>query len=70
MLEELGGLLFAVDRRWLVGVEEERAEASKVLEDALRRGAETFVRYGPVVRAIADAASQDAKRSRRSTDSA
>ena len=61
MLEEIGGLLFVVDWRWLVGVEEERAEASEVLEDALRKGAETFLRYGPVVRA---------PRSRRSTDSA
>jgi TetR/AcrR family transcriptional regulator, ethionamide resistance regulator len=59
VLEGIGGLLFAVDRRWLAGAEEGREEARAVLEDALRRGAETFVRYGPVLRAIADAASQD-----------
>ena len=57
LLEGFGGLLFAVDRRWLVGGG--RDEASEVLTDALRRGSETFVRYGPVLRAIADAASQD-----------
>jgi|SRR5215212_1805939 len=59
MLEGIGGLLFAVDRRWLVGDEERSEEASEVLADTLRRGAETFVRYGPVLRAISDAASQD-----------
>jgi TetR/AcrR family transcriptional regulator, ethionamide resistance regulator len=59
VLEGIGGLLFAVDRRWLVGAEESREEARLALEDALRRGAETFVRYGPVLRAISDAASQD-----------
>jgi len=61
LLEGIGGLLFAVDRRWLVGTEGGRTEASEVLEDALRRGAETFLRHGPALRAIADAASQDAK---------
>jgi AcrR family transcriptional regulator len=61
LLEGIGGLLFAVDRRWLVGAEESRKEASVELADALRRGAETFVRYGPVLRAISDAASQDAR---------
>jgi TetR/AcrR family transcriptional regulator, ethionamide resistance regulator len=59
LLEGIGGLLFAVDRRWLMGVEDRREEAREVLVDALRRGSETFVRYGPVLRAIADAASQD-----------
>jgi TetR/AcrR family transcriptional regulator, ethionamide resistance regulator len=59
VLEGIGGLLFAVDRRWLVGAEESREEAREVLADALRRGAETFVRYGPVLRAISEAASQD-----------
>lgn len=59
LLEGIGGLLFAVDRRWLVGAEEGREEASEVLADALRGGAETFLRYGPVLRAISDAASQD-----------
>ena len=61
LLEGIGGLLFAVDRRWLVGAEESRKEASVVLADALRRGAETFVLYGPVLRAISDAASQDVR---------
>ena len=60
LLEGFGGLLFAVDRRWLAGGEGGgREEASEVLADALWRGSETFVRYGPVLRAIADAASQD-----------
>jgi TetR/AcrR family transcriptional regulator, ethionamide resistance regulator len=59
LLEGIGGLLFAVDRRWLVGEEEDRDEAREVLADALRGGAETFERHGPVLRAIADAASQD-----------
>jgi AcrR family transcriptional regulator len=59
VLEGIGGLLFAVDRRWLVGEEESREEARLILEGALRRGAETFVRYGPVLRAISEAASQD-----------
>ena len=60
MLEGIGGLLFAVDRRWFVGGEDgDREEARGVLTDALRRGSETFVRYGPVLRAIADAASYD-----------
>jgi AcrR family transcriptional regulator len=60
LLEGIGGLLFAVDRRWLVGGGGDgREEASEVLIDALRMGSETFVRYGPVLRAIADAASQD-----------
>jgi TetR/AcrR family transcriptional regulator, ethionamide resistance regulator len=61
LLEGIGGLLFAVDRRWLVGAEEGREEASEVLADTLRRGAETFVLYGPVLRAISDAASQDVR---------
>jgi AcrR family transcriptional regulator len=60
LLEGIGGLLFAVDRRWLAGEEGGGGdEAGEVLADALRRGSETFVRYGPVLRAIADAASQD-----------
>ena len=62
LLEGIGGLLFAVDRRWLAGGEgREREEAREVLSDALRRGSETFVRYGPVLRAIADAASYDSR---------
>jgi TetR/AcrR family transcriptional regulator, ethionamide resistance regulator len=62
LLEGIGGLLFAVDRRWLVGGEGGGGdEAREVLIDALRRGSETFVRYGPVLRAIADAASYDSR---------
>ena len=63
LLESIGGLLFAVDRRWLIGGGEGsgREEAREVLIDALRRGSETFVRYGPVLRAIADAASYDSR---------
>jgi AcrR family transcriptional regulator len=60
LLEGIGGLLFAVDRRWLVGdpgVGKE--ESAAVLREALGGGAETFQRYGPVLRAISDAASYD-----------
>ena len=60
LLEGIGGLLFAVDRRWLVGDPGAgREESAAVLRDALRGGAETFERYGPVLRAISDAASYD-----------
>ncbi len=62
LLEGIAGLLFAVDQRWLAGgADEGREEASEVLAGALRRGAETFARNGPVLRAIADAASQDVR---------
>jgi AcrR family transcriptional regulator len=60
LLEGIGGLLFAVDRRWLVGDPGMgREESAAVLRDALRGGAETFERYGSVLRAISDAASYD-----------
>ena len=60
LLEGIGGLLFAVDRRWLVGDPGVgREESRRILRDALRGGAETFERYGPVLRAISDAASYD-----------
>ena len=58
LLEGIGGLLFAADWRWLT-VEDEREAASGVLVEALRGGFETFAQYGPVLRAIADAAVQD-----------
>lgn len=62
LLEGIGGLLFAVDRRWLVGGEGGgREEARGMLAEALYRGTETFATYGPVLRAIADAATQDAR---------
>ena len=61
LLEGIGGLLIAVDRRWLVGGEAGPEEAREVLIEALRRGSETFSRYGPVLRAIADAASYDSR---------
>ena len=62
LLEGIGGLLFAVDRRWLVGNPGLGGEESAaVLRDALRGGAETFERYGPVLRAISDAASYDGR---------
>ncbi|MGH3148397.1 MAG: TetR/AcrR family transcriptional regulator, partial [Rubrobacter sp.] len=62
LLEGIGGLLFAVDWRWLSGdASGGREAASEVLAEALRRGSETFVQYGPVLRAIADAAVQDAR---------
>jgi AcrR family transcriptional regulator len=60
LLEGLGGLLFALDWRWLSGGEVEE-EAREVLVDALRGGSQTFVEYGPVLRAIADAAGYDAR---------
>jgi TetR/AcrR family transcriptional regulator, ethionamide resistance regulator len=60
LLEGVGGLLFALDWRWLSGVSDEN-DASEVLVDALRAGSQTFVEYGPVLRAIADAAGQDAR---------
>ena len=60
LLEGIGGLLFALDWRWLSGGEGEE-EASEVLVDALRAGSQTFVEYGPVMRAIADAAGYDAR---------
>ena len=60
LLEGIGGLLFAVDWRWLSGDSGGGREAAReVLADALRRGSETFVQYGPVLRAISDAAVQD-----------
>jgi len=60
LLEGIGGLLFAVDRRWLVGDPGVgREESRAILREALRGGAETFERYGPVLRAISDAASYD-----------
>jgi len=62
LLEGIGGLLFALDRRWLAGSADGGGEeAREVLIEALRRGSETFERYGPVLRAIADAASQDSR---------
>ena len=60
LLEGIGGLLFALDWRWLSGGEAEE-EAREVLVDALRAGSRTFVEYGPVLRAIADAAGYDAR---------
>jgi TetR/AcrR family transcriptional regulator, ethionamide resistance regulator len=59
LLEGVGGLLFALDWRWLSG--EGGDEARQVLVEALRAGSETFVEYGPVLRAIADAAGYDAR---------
>jgi AcrR family transcriptional regulator len=62
LLEGVGGLLFAVDWRWLSGdAREGREVASEVLADALLKGSETFVQYGPVLQAISDAAAQDPK---------
>ena len=58
LLEGIGGLLFAADWRWLTA-EGGREVASGVLVEALRGGFETFAQYGPVMRAIADAAVQD-----------
>jgi TetR/AcrR family transcriptional regulator, ethionamide resistance regulator len=60
LLEGVGSLLFALDWRWLSGGEG-GDEAREVLVDALRAGSRTFVEYGPVLRAIADAAGYDAR---------
>jgi TetR/AcrR family transcriptional regulator, ethionamide resistance regulator len=60
LLEGIGSLLFALDWRWLSGGEG-RDEAREVLIDALQAGSQTFVEYGPVLRAIADAAGYDAR---------
>ena len=60
LLEGIGGLLFALDWRWLSGGEGGEG-ARDVLVEALRAGSETFVEYGPVLRAIADAAGYDAR---------
>lgn len=61
LLEGIGALLFTVDRVWLEGRDESWEEASESLGEALRRGSETFLTYGPVLRAIADAASHDTR---------
>jgi TetR/AcrR family transcriptional regulator, ethionamide resistance regulator len=60
LLEGIGGLLFALDWRWL-SRGEGGDEAKEVLVDALRAGSQAFVEYGPVLRAIADAAGYDAR---------
>ncbi len=60
LLEGVGGLLFALDWRWLSGTADGN-DARGVLVDALRAGSETFVEYGPVLRAISDAAGYDAR---------
>jgi AcrR family transcriptional regulator len=60
LLDGIGGLLFALDWRWLSGGEDEE-EAKEVLVDALRAGSRPLVEYGPVLRAIADAAGYDAR---------
>jgi AcrR family transcriptional regulator len=62
LLEGIGGLLFALDWRWLSGTTEGGGVgAREVLIDALRAGSETFVQYGPVLRAISDAAGNDTR---------
>ena len=60
LLEGVGGLLFALDWRWLSGTPKGN-DPRKVLVDALRAGSRTFVEYGPVLRAISDAAGYDAR---------
>jgi AcrR family transcriptional regulator len=60
LLEGVGGLLFALDWRWLSGTSD-GGDARKVLVDALHAGSRTFVEYGPVLRAISDAAGYDAR---------
>ena len=60
LLAGIGGLLFALDWRWLSGGAD-GGDAREVLVDALRSGFQTFVEYGPVLRAIADASGYDAR---------
>jgi TetR/AcrR family transcriptional regulator, ethionamide resistance regulator len=60
MLEGIGGLLFALDWRWLSDTPD-GTDAREVLVEALRAGSRTFVKYGPVLRAISDAAGYDAR---------
>jgi AcrR family transcriptional regulator len=60
LLEGVGGLLFALDWRWLSGTADGN-DARNVLVEALRAGSETFVEYGLVLRAISDAAGYDAR---------
>jgi AcrR family transcriptional regulator len=60
LLDGVGGLLFALDWRWLSG-ESGGDEAKRVLVEALRAGSQTFLEYGPVLRAISDAAGYDAR---------
>jgi AcrR family transcriptional regulator len=60
LLDGVGGLLFALDWRWLSGTAG-RDHAREVLVDGLRARSETFVEYGPVLRAISDAAGYDAR---------
>jgi AcrR family transcriptional regulator len=60
MLEGIGGLLFALDWRWLSDTPD-GTDAREVLVEALRAGSRTFVEYGPVLRAISDAAGYDAR---------
>jgi AcrR family transcriptional regulator len=60
LLDGVGGLLFALDWRWLSGTAG-GDDAREVLVDGLRARSETFVEYGPVLRAISDAAGYDAR---------
>src|SRR5919202_3082160 len=60
LIEGVGGLLFALDWRWLSGGES-GDDAREVLIASLREGSRTFFEYGPVLRAIADAAGYDAR---------
>jgi TetR/AcrR family transcriptional regulator, ethionamide resistance regulator len=62
LIEGVGGLIFALDWRWLSGkVEGDEGQARSVLVEALRGGSQAFVEYGPVLRAISDAAGYDAR---------
>jgi AcrR family transcriptional regulator len=60
LLEGVGGLLFALDWRWLSGTVDGN-DVREVLVDALRAASQTFVEYAPVLRAISDAAGYDAR---------
>lgn len=59
LLERIGGELFEVDRRWLEGEGGSLEEAREVLRETVRGGVTFFVEYGPVLRAVSDAAGDD-----------
>ena len=56
ILEEIGGLFFEAERHWL---EEKGGDGRSRMRETVRAGVRIFARYGPVLRAIADAASYD-----------
>lgn len=62
LLEGVGGLLYALDLPWTSGdTRGGPAEAAAMLREVIRRRVTAFDEYGPVVRAISDAARYDAR---------